>query len=69
MLLESCTEIDESSVQEAGVDVHGSGQVTFQEKCGSMMQSQLHQLLRPRFFLANLRTIVKFVISFNPGHK
>ena len=40
MLPESCTEIGESSVQEAGVDVHGSGQVTFQESRGSMMQSQ-----------------------------
>ena len=33
-------EVD-SSVQEAGEDVYGSGQVTFQESCGSMMQSQL----------------------------
>ena len=31
----------DSSVQEAGEDVHDSGQVTFQESCGSMMQSQL----------------------------
>ena len=41
MLLESCTERGDSSVQEAGEDVHGSGQVTFQESRGSMMQSQL----------------------------
>ena len=41
MLLEPCTERGDSSVQEAGVDVHGGGQVTFQESCGSMMQSQL----------------------------
>ena len=31
----------DSSVQEAGEDVHGSGQVTFQKSCASMMQSQL----------------------------
>ena len=41
MLLESCTERGDSSVQEAGEDVHGSGQVTFQESCRSTMQSQL----------------------------
>ena len=41
MLLESCTERDDSSFQEAEEDVHGSGQVTFQESRGSMMQSQL----------------------------
>ena len=41
MLLESCTERGDSSVKEVGEDVYGSGQVTFQESCGSMMQSQL----------------------------
>ena len=41
MLLESCTERGDSSVQEAGEDLYGSGQVTFQESCGSMMQSQM----------------------------
>ena len=33
--------IDCSSVQEAGESGYDSGQVTFQESCGSMVQSQL----------------------------
>ena len=41
MLRQSCTERGESSVQEAGEDGYGSGQVWFQESCGSMVQSQL----------------------------
>ena len=45
MLRESCTERGDSSVQDAGEDVYGSGQVTFQESCGSMVQSQLQPSL------------------------
>ena len=41
MLGEFCTERGDSSVQEAGEDGCGSGQVTFQESCGSMVHSQL----------------------------
>ena len=39
MLRESRSEKADSSVQEAGEDKYGSGQVTVQESCGSMVEA------------------------------
>ena len=67
MLLESCTEIGDSSVQKAGVDVHGRGQVTFQESRGSMMQSQLQPHDRDKLYGVSVCLSVCIQMSFRFG--
>ena len=70
MFCESCTERGDSSVQEAGEDGCGSGQVTFQESCRLMVQANSNphdKLLGVSVCLCVCRSAYRYRFAFFLG--